>query len=272
MIQRKASKMEHKSIQSARGEVHYWISRSEKHSKTLVFTHGLTANHEMFEKQVEFFKQSYHIIVWDVPLHGLSRPYTDFSYRNCAEELHAILEAEAIEKVVLVGMSMGGYPSQMFGAMYPERTQGFVALDTTPFGLAYYSKSDIWWLKRVGAMAGWFSNAMLRISMAKSVSRTQYSHDKMITMLKPLTKEDIVTQMDIAYRGFIQENQDVSFGFPVLILLGEHDKTGKVQSYCKRWAQNTGYPLVIIKDAAHFSNGDNPRQVNAAILEFIQTL
>ncbi len=94
----------------------------------------------------------------------------------------------------------------------------------------------------------------------------------MIKMLKPLTKEDIVTQMNIAYRGFTQENQDVSFGFPVLILLGEHDKTGKVQSYCKRWAQNTGYPLVIIKDSAHFSNGDNPRQVNAAILEFIQTL
>jgi len=154
--------LEHKSIKSKRGLVHYWISRSgSKDSKTIVFTHGLTANHMMFEKQVEYFGQDFNIITWDVPLHGLSRPYNDFSYENCAIELCAVLDAESITKAVLVGMSMGGYPSQMFASMYPQRTEGFIALDTTPFGIDYYSKSDIWWLKRVGAMAKWFPDKTL---------------------------------------------------------------------------------------------------------------
>ncbi len=265
--------MEHKQINSKNGIVHYWIQSCKSHTeKCIVFTHGLTANHSMFEKQVAYFENKYTIITWDVPLHGLSRPYHNFSYQQTALELKSILDRENIEKVILVGMSMGGYPSQMFGYLYPDVVEGFIALDTTPFGLSYYSKSDLWWLKKVEPMARWFSNKLLRNSMAKSVSQTDYSYQKMIEMLEPLTKEQIIEQMGIAYGEFVVENKDMSFSFPVLILLGDKDKTGKVKQYCEAWAGSTGYPLRIIKNAAHFSNGDNPEQVNFEIETFIQGL
>ncbi|MEG2629099.1 MAG: alpha/beta hydrolase, partial [Raoultibacter sp.] len=68
------------------------------------------------------------------------------------------------------------------------------------------------------------------------------------------------------------ENKDMTFSFPVLILLGDSDRTGKVKEYCEAWASHTSYPLHIIQNAAHFSNGDNPGQVNAEIEAFIQSL
>jgi pimeloyl-ACP methyl ester carboxylesterase len=260
-----------KILNTVRGDVHYWISRAEKaDAKCIVFTHGLTANHSMFEKQTDLFQQEFTVITWDVPLHGLSRPYNDFSYKNCADDLLGILNQENVGKVVLVGMSMGGYPCQEFAFRYPERVLGFVALDTTPFGLGYYSKSDIWWLKRVAPIARLYPEHVLRKSMAKSVSETRYSYEKMMEMLTPLTKEQIIEQMDIAYGVFAKENKDVDLKFPVLILLGEYDKTGKVKQYCHAWAKAGGYPLRIIKYAAHFSNGDNPEQVNSEILGFIK--
>ena len=149
--------MEHKKIKSKNGEVHYWIEKNKKVSaKCIVFTHGLTANHSMFEKQIEFFTRNYTVITWDVPLHGLSRPYYNFSYEQSAIELNNILVVENISKVILVGMSMGGYPSQMFASIFPEKVEGFIALDTTPFGLKYYSKSDLWWLKQVKPIAKLF--------------------------------------------------------------------------------------------------------------------
>lgn len=265
--------MNEQELKISRGTVYYWISRNEnKHAKCIVFTHGLTADHSMFEKQVEYFKQEYTVITWDVPLHGLSRPYSNFTYENCAHDLMRILDQENVGKVILVGMSMGGYPSQEFAFRYPEKVEGFIALDTTPFGLSYYSKSDIWWLKHVAPMAKCYSENTLRKSMAKSVSRTKYSYDKMIEMLAPLTKSQIIEQMDIAYGLFTKENKDVSFSFPVQILLGEFDKTGKVQQYCQAWSKKEGYPLHIIKKAAHFSNGDNPEQVNSEIHRFINGL
>ena len=265
--------MDEKQLNSDRGIVYYWISRSDKaDAKCIVFTHGLTANHTMFEKQTEYFKQDFTVITWDVPLHGLSRPYKSFSYENCAHDLMGILNRENVNKAVLVGMSMGGYLCQEFAFRYPERVQGFVALDTTPFGLGYYSKSDIWWLKRVAPLARMYTEHALRKSMAKAVSQTKYSYEKMIEMLMPLNKKQIIEQMDIAYGVFTKENKDVHFSFPVLILVGENDKTGKVKQYALTWSEKERYPLHVIRNAAHFSNGDNPEQVNSEIQNFIYSL
>ncbi|WKY43898.1 alpha/beta hydrolase [Eubacteriaceae bacterium ES2] len=260
---------QHKKLETENGTVHYWISsNTDSRAISLVFSHGLTADHTMFEKQVEYFEKTCTVITWDVPMHGLSRPYKNFSYENTAKALKGIIDQEGIEKVFLVGMSMGGYPSQEFAHRYPENVIAMVMLDTTPFGLNYYSKSDLWWLKKVAPLAKLFPDWMLRESMAKSVSKTDYSYQKMIEMLKPFSKAAIIEQMDIAYGEFARENKDVQFNCPVLLLLGDSDKTGKVRQYNEAWNMNTGYPLHIIKNAAHFSNGDNSEQVNWEIKQF----
>lgn len=262
--------MEHKSVKSERGETHYWINRNiDVNARCIVFTHGLTANHMMFEKQVDYFSNKYTVISWDVPLHGESRPYTNFSYENTATELKSILDAEYINQVILVGMSMGGYPSQEFGIQYPDKVIAFIALDTTPLGVSYYSTLDRWWLKQVEPIAKWFNDKMLRNSMAKSVSKTQYAYDMMIKMLEPLSKAQIIEQMGIAYGRVFDRKESIHFEFPVLILVGEYDKTGKVKQYCKAWSKKEGYPLHIIKGASHFSNADNYDDVNKEISNFI---
>lgn len=261
--------MQHKTISAQGGIIHYWINKKKNASECIVFTHGLTADHTMFEKQVPYFSDNYNLLLWDVPMHGMSRPYQNFSYRDTAEILHSILLAENIKKVFLVGMSMGGYPSQHFANLYPDMVKGLIALDTTPLGLCYYSKSDLWWLRQAAPIARWFPSNILRRSIAWSVSKKMYSYKKMMEMLKSLSKAQLIKQIQIAYEYFPMENIDVCFSFPVLILVGENDSTGKVKAYCKEWSKQTGYPLHYIKEAKHFANGDNPRQVNKEIEYFI---
>lgn len=264
--------MEHRQAAARNGTVHYWIDRTDKSADCIVFTHGLTADHTMFQKQVDFLAGKYNIIVWDVPMHGLSRPYRNFSYFDAAEILHRILKAEQMEKVLLVGMSMGGFVSQHFAALYPSMVKGFAALDTTPLGSGYYSKSDLWWLKQTAPIAKCFPDKLLRKALAWSVSKTKYSYDSMLSMLEPLSKSEIIEQIRIAYEYFPRENKDVRFSFPVLILVGDSDSTGKVKAYCREWAKQTGYPLHFIRNAKHYANGDNPRQVNQEIEAFMSSL
>ena len=38
------------------------------------------------------------------------------------------------------------------------------------------------------------------------------------------------------------------------------------------WAKQTGYTLHYIKNAKHFANGDNPKQVNREIEHFIESI
>ena len=157
----------------------------------------------------------------------------------------------------------------MFAHLFPEKVQCFIGIDTTPFGTDYYSKSDLWWLSKVKPMAKCFPEKTLRKSMAKSVSITEYSYNKMMDMLTPMSKAQIIDQMDVAYGKFALENKNLNLNCPVMILLGDRDKTGKVTQYCRMWKEKTGYPLHIIKNAAHFSNGDNVEQVNKEIADFI---
>ncbi len=258
--------------QSDRGKVYYQYYENPSNKTCLVFTHGLTADGTMFDKQVEYFKDSYSVLVWDVPMHGKSRPYANFMYKNVAEDLHQILLAEEIEKPILVGMSMGGYVSQMYINLYPENVKAFVSIDSTPFGTVYYSVIDKWLLERVSTLFNFVPERTLKRMLMNGTSCTTYGREVFATILEKLTKQDIIDQTNIAYGVFMHENKDIVFTMPVLLLLGDKDKTGKVAQYNKQWAEKENFPLVIVENAAHMSNVDNYEQVNTEIENFIKDL
>lgn len=141
-------------------------------------------------------------------------------------------------------MSMGGYPCQEFSILYPQTVTAFVALGTTPLGLCYYSLIDRWLLKLVKPIAKCFPDRILRTFMAKSVSRTNYAYNTMLKMLEPLSKSDIVEQMDIAYSRVLDREESVHFDFPVLLMLGEYDTTGRIKKYCKKLSKKKVIPCI----------------------------
>ena len=61
-----------KSISSERGKTYYWTEKGNS-SFSLVFLPGLTANHHLFDRQIDEFSEQYDMIVWDAPAHGKSR-------------------------------------------------------------------------------------------------------------------------------------------------------------------------------------------------------
>jgi pimeloyl-ACP methyl ester carboxylesterase len=258
-----------KQYYTQNGRIAYWVNEKNGHTCTLVFLHGLTADHAMFEKQISYFEKNYKILCWDAPAHGKSRPYINFSYENAANHLKSILDKERIDKAVLIGQSMGGYIAQAFLKRYPDSVKGFIGIDTTPFGLSYYSKMDRWWLRQVEWMSYLYPYKTLMKAIASSCTCTQYAYEQMLDSLKQYTKRELCHLMGIGYAGFLEENCDLDISCPTLILVGEHDKTGKVKQYCKAWHENTRCPLCIIKNAAHNSNVDNHAQVNEEIEKFV---
>lgn len=131
------------SITSKRGRVFYWIERNTS-DKCIVFIHGLTADHTLFDKQIDFWSRGYTVITFDMPLHGESRPYNDFTFYNVADDLKSILMKEKITHIVIAGQSAGGYVAQAFTQKYAKYVDAFIGIDTTPFeshiinGLKYF--------------------------------------------------------------------------------------------------------------------------------------
>ncbi len=265
--------MQEHIYKSSRGEVHYWMAEaSGEDCRTLVLLHGLTADHTLFDAQIPAFAASHQLIIWDAPAHGKSRPYQDFTYRNAAADLKAILDECGVQSAVLIGQSMGGYIIQSFLLQYPEMAEAFVGIDTCPYGEQYYSRSDRWWLRQIEWMAKLYPLGFLKKSVAKQCTRTEFAYRNMLAALTPYGKDELCRLMGIGFAGFLAGNRDMEIACPLLILCGEHDITGKVKQYCRAWAEATGVPLHTIKDAAHNANADNPEQVNAEIAAFLETL
>ena len=265
--------MEKKSIKSGNGAVHYWVGGNiNKDSKCVLFTHGMTADHTMFDRQAGYFEKDYEVIVWDVPLHGESRPYKNFSYYNTAQELNRILKAEDLTSVILVGHSMGGYVCQEFAIQYPDKVKAFVGVDTTPFGHYYYAKWERLILSKVGTILSWYPYNMLVKCIAKGNTKTKYAYGNLFTAVSKSSKKEIVEITKVAYKGFLDKEDMASFNFPVLLIIGDGDNTGFVGKYNKMWSEKEGYPLKIVANAAHLSNVDNFEEFNSILAEFLGTL
>ena len=101
--------MTRSTFQTPSGTIHYWTNEIRSEQRTLVFLPGLTADHHLFDKQVEAFRKEFNILTWDAPGHAESRPFRlDFCLMDKAVWLHEILKKEGIIRPVLIGQSMGG--------------------------------------------------------------------------------------------------------------------------------------------------------------------
>lgn len=263
--------MQEKYIKTEYGNVYYQTTNIDKNKHTLFFLHGMTGNHTMFEPQIVHFKKNYNIIAWDAPSHGKSRPYSLFSYENMSKVMYDILKELNIKNVILIGQSMGGFIAQSFLFRHPEMVIGFIAIDSCPFG-EYYSKFDILCLKQIEWMSKLFPEKLLRYSMVKQNSISDIGQSNMKKMISIYSKKELCHLMGMGYIGFLEDNRSFDITCPTLLLVGEKDRTGKVKKYNKEWSSRTGIKRIMIPNAAHNSNMDNPEKVNQYIEEFIENL
>ena len=159
------------------GSIMYWTNGREELQETLVLLHGLTADHTLFDRQIEAFTEKYRIICWDAPAHGASRPYETFTYRKAAEGIYGILQQEQIKQALFVGQSAGGFVIQTLLKYHPDCVKAMVGIGTCPFGTVYYSRSDQWWLRQTEWMAQCFPHPMLVQTMAAMCGYTQAARD-----------------------------------------------------------------------------------------------
>ena len=259
-----------KMIKTPDGDVHYWISEDFIADRiTLFFLHGLTASHDLFKSQTEFFSDKYNIINWDAPAHGASRPYDNFTYEKAALAAKQILDENGIGEAVFIGQSLGGFITQSVIKRFPEVVKGFVSIDSTPFGEKYYSRSDRWWLRQIEWMSMLYPDKTLRKAVAAQCTTTDHAYKNMLDMHSIYSKKEICHLLGVGYAGFLEDNCDMKINCPVLLIVGKQDKTGKVQSYNRQWSEDIGVPITWIENAAHNSNDDKPEEVNAAIEEFL---
>lgn len=264
--------MVEKTHETRCGTIHYWCSENiNKDSTTLLFLPGLTADHRLFDKQIEYFEPLYNVFVWDPPAHASSRPFSfDFTLADKAKWLNEIIDKEGIENPVIVGQSMGGYVGQAYAELYPNKLKGFIAIDSAPLQRKYVTAIEIWLLKNMEPVYRMYPWKYLLKSGTNGVATTAYGrmlmHDIMMVY-----DGDKARYAKIAGHGFriLAEAMEADLPYeikcPALLICGTKDRVGSCKRYNKAWHKNTGIPIEWVEGAGHNSNTDKPEYVNSLI-------
>ena len=269
--------MKEKLYETPCGAIHYWVNEPRPASDpALVFLPGLTADHRLFDRQIEYFEDNCRVLVWDAPEHAASWPFEpDFDLGDKARWLDGILAREGIDAPVIVGQSMGGYVGQMYAQLFPEKLRGFVSIDSAPLQREYVTWIEIWLLKRMEPVYRHYPWKALLKSGVNGVATTEYGrrlmHEIMMTY-----DGDQARYARLSGHGFrmLAEAMEADLPYaikcPALLICGEKDRAGSCIRYNRAWHKRTGIPIAWIENAGHNANTDQPDTVNRLIGGFIR--
>lgn len=270
--------MREKTYETPCGSIHYWTNGMEETSVSLIFLPGLTADHRLFDRQIEHFGEAYPVLVWDAPAHAASWPFNfSFTLEDKAVWLDGILKREGLHAPVIIGQSMGGYVGQMYARLFPDKLKGFVSIDSAPLGRQYITAAELWLLKRMEPVYRYYPWKLLLRSGSNGVATTPYGRALMHEMMM-VYDGDQARYARLAGHGFrilaeaIGEDLPYEIRCPALLICGEKDRAGSSARYNRAWHKTTGIPLEWIRDAGHNANTDAPQAVNSLIEGLIGTL
>ena len=109
---------------------------NKKNSIPIVFIHGVGLDHQMWDYQINYFNE-YSTLTYDLLGHGKT-PYNKdkLSLRDFSDQLLKILDYLKIEKINLIGFSLGSLIALDFSSHFQKKVEKLILIGTT------YKRSD----------------------------------------------------------------------------------------------------------------------------------
>jgi pimeloyl-ACP methyl ester carboxylesterase len=118
---------------SVQVDKHLWpyLEGGSLDKETIVFVHGFGSSKEPWISMIAHFGKTYHVLAPDLPGFARNEYITGESYiiSDQVVRLNDFLLALGIERVHLLGVSMGGFISAYYAAQYPEKLLSLALMD-----------------------------------------------------------------------------------------------------------------------------------------------
>jgi pimeloyl-ACP methyl ester carboxylesterase len=130
----------------------------------IVFVHCWCCDKSYWKEQVPYFEKKYKVVTVDLGGHGdsgLGRE--DWTVQSFAADVAAVVKALKLERVILVGHSMGGPVSLEAARLIPGRVIGIIGVDTfQDFGEKVPEEQQKQWLSAFEANFPAVTNQFVR--------------------------------------------------------------------------------------------------------------
>lgn len=116
------------------GESNYWYEVKGQ-GEPVVLLHGFTGSTATWSSLVTTLVSDFQVITIDLPGHGKTKVDTAKTMLDCCADIKSIIDQLGLEKIHLLGYSMGGRTALSFAMFYPERLYSLILESASP-GLA----------------------------------------------------------------------------------------------------------------------------------------
>lgn len=252
----------------------------------VLFVHGLLGSHRHWRRLVERIDDAHRLIVPDLFGHGTSaKTRGDYSLGAHAATLRDLLDRLEIDRVTIVGHSLGGGISMQFCYLFPERVERLVLVSTgglgrevNPLLRAATLPGAEWVLPLVASTwvrdRGEFLGRLLRSAGWRPGSDVTEAWRGFTSLSDAEARRAFLATT----RGIIDpggQTVDASdflaetVGIPTLVVWGGRDRMIPVQHAEQARASIVGCRVDIFEQSGHFPHLDEPDRFAALLRGFI---
>ncbi len=242
----------------------------------LVLLHGHPFNRSMWNEQVETLCSISRVIVPDLRGYGETTVVPGkTTMEDMAGDLAAVLDALAIDQVILGGLSMGGQIVFEFYRQFPSRVRALLLADTQP-----QAETEEGRITRYATAQRLLTQGMQNLAdevLPKLLSpQTIASHPDVVDRVRHMIVQTAPEGAAAALRGRA-ERRDYTLllreiAVPTLIVVGSKDEFTPISDAELMHREIAGSHLVILEGAGHMPNMERPGEFNAALMQFLLPL
>ena len=233
---------------------------------TVLLVHGWTCDSSSWDAQVPVLAKRYRVITVDLPGHGRSEAPRDgkFSMDVFARAVEAVRAEAHVEKIVLVGHSMGAPVIRQYARLYPKHVAGLVAVDG-PLDLRGFA--DGFKPPSVGGPEG----LKVREGMIRGMFTPQTSPElqqRILAMMLKAPEATAVGAMSTIFDPALRTN-DVTLVPAMTIWAGTNTQLPNVEEVKKVLPH---YSQTQVAGTGHFVMMEKPDEFNQLVTSFVDGL
>ena len=247
----------------------FYVYNNKEQSIPIVFIHGVGLTYEIWQPQLNFFN-NYSNLSYDILGHGKSSlTKQNISFDDFSEQLIDLIDELKIEKIHLVGFSIGSLIARNFATKYGNRLQSLILLGSI------YKRSE----QQQKIVNERFEQAKKELKLSRQALKRWFS-DKYLEN-NPDTYEKISSILSgnnmanflKVYELFVKHKNDEDFKkirAKTLVMTGEHDIGSTIEMSQQLNNIIKDSELKIIKDGKHLCGIECADEVNLSIKNFIE--
>lgn len=243
----------------------------------IIFLHAFPLHRGMWKSQIEALlsEQRYRLVSLDWRGFGESEINVHAATMELfADDVAALMDTLGMEKAILCGLSMGGYAAFAFLRKYPERVRGLILADTRPGADTSEGKANREKVIQMAETQG--TDAIADWHIPKLLSEYTRQHQPEVELrVRQMINTATVQGIAAASRGMATRS-DASellstITCPTLVIVGEQDSLTPPAVAQEYSAQIPNAQYVVIPQAGHLSNLEQPESFQNAIGDFLRS-